>query len=344
MTSQNQLQALLNRELRPIVREIDEQGVYPEQFLKRLGQAGLYSMASADNLRLIREVAEVCVSTAFAVWCQSAAISFVQNGSSDELKRGLLPALLAGEVLGGTGISNAMKSYAGMEDLRLAGEQTETGYSLNGTLPFVSNLGPNGWFGLVFRVGETQRAMAVVSCDREGLGMKEVRGFLGLNGTATYSCQFQNVNIPQAYILTENADELIAKIRPGFLLTQSGLSLGLTRSSLAVMSELQGKQNSANRFLKQQPEELAQRFRLLGDRVHDLAERPAGTKEYFKEVVRARLDSAYLALDAAQAEMLHSGVAGYVAGSATSRRLREAYFLAVVTPAVKQLEKMLQSM
>jgi hypothetical protein len=149
------------------------------------------------------------------------------------------------------------------------------------------------------------------------------------------------VDIPQQYILADTADEWIAKIRPGFLLMQVGLALGLTRASLDQMFELREKQNMANRYLKQQPEELEQRLQLLCDRADRLADDPAGLKEHFKKVVQARLDSAYLAMDAAQAEMLHAGAAGYVAGSSTSRRLRESLFLAVVTPAVKQLEKML---
>ncbi|WP_371683801.1 hypothetical protein [Rummeliibacillus sp. TYF005] len=38
--------------------------------------------------------------------------------------------------------------------------------------------------------------------------------------------------------------------------------------------------------------------------------------------------------------MLHNGSAGYVNGSAPSRKLREAYFFANLTPTFRQLEKM----
>lgn len=339
----NRLQDVLRVQLRPRVKEIDEQGVYPGDLMKGLGEQGFYSASTADQLVLIREVATVCGSTAFVVWCQAAAIGFVQNGGSEPLKRDLSSDLLAGRVLGGTGISNAMKMYAGMEELRLAGERTATGYRLNGSLPFVSNLGPGHWFGVVFHTGDSQRAMAFVPSDLAGLRMVPVDGYLGLNGTATYSCQFDDVEIPQDYILADPADEWIAKIRPGFVLTQAGMALGLTQASIASMLSLKEKQNTSNRFLKQQPEELEQRLGELRERADHLAQHPAAGKDYFKAVVQVRLDSAYLALDAAQAEMLHAGAAGYAAGSATSRRLRESLFLAVVTPAVKQLEKILQS-
>ena len=47
---------------------------------------------------------------------------------------------------------------------------------------------------------------------------------------------------------------------------------------------------------------------------------------------------------AAHAAMLHCGARGYVAGAAAQRRLRESYFVAIVTPAIKQLKKMLADM
>ena len=48
-------------------------------------------------------------------------------------------------------------------------------------------------------------------------------------------------------------------------------------------------------------------------------------------------------VEAVQASMLHNGSAGYLKDSAPSRRLREAYFYANLTPTVKHLEKVLYS-
>ena len=39
--------------------------------------------------------------------------------------------------------------------------------------------------------------------------------------------------------------------------------------------------------------------------------------------------------------MLHAGARAYVHGSSPERKLREAYFVAIVTPALKHLRKML---
>jgi hypothetical protein len=37
--------------------------------------------------------------------------------------------------------------------------------------------------------------------------------------------------------------------------------------------------------------------------------------------------------------MLHTGAAGYALASAAQRRLREGYFVAIETPAIKHLRK-----
>ena len=51
----------------------------------------------------------------------------------------------------------------------------------------------------------------------------------------------------------------------------------------------------------------------------------------------ARAHGAELSLRAAQSALLHQGARGYLMGSAPQRRIREAHFVAIVTPAIKHL-------
>ena len=46
-----------------------------------------------------------------------------------------------------------------------------------------------------------------------------------------------------------------------------------------------------------------------------------------------------LALRAANSALLHQGAKGYLLRNAAQRRLREAWFVAIVTPAIKHLRK-----
>jgi alkylation response protein AidB-like acyl-CoA dehydrogenase len=61
--------------------------------------------------------------------------------------------------------------------------------------------------------------------------------------------------------------------------------------------------------------------------------------DYMRQVLTARLNVSELSLEASQAAMLHAGARGYIHGSAFNRRLRESYFVAIVTPSIKHLQQ-----
>lgn len=72
---------------------------------------------------------------------------------------------------------------------------------------------------------------------------------------------------------------------------------------------------------------------------HTAIARKGGLPDELIEGLRAQetLDDARL--EAAQAAMLHQGARGYLRTATAQRRLREAYFIAIVTPALKHLRR-----
>lgn len=346
-TADGTLQALIEEQLVPEVSVIDLEGHYPQSFLQALGAAGYYQVRNLPEwrvterkLRLIETVSQTCNSTAFLVWCHLTGLSYVAHGESRYLLERLLPRLESGEILCGTGLSNAMKYYAGLEPLKLRAERVSGGYVCDGVLPFVSNLAPGQWFGAIAQVDDRHRVMLFIPCDADGLTLRERRGFMGMNGTATYHCHFERVFVPDDYVLSEDADALVRRVRTGFVLSQVGMALGLCGSAIASMAQL--AQAGANRFLPASPEGFAERYERLRERTYSLAEQAQTEAVAFPEVARVRLDSAYLAIDVATTAVLYSGGAGYLQSSTASRRLREAFFVALVTPTVKHLERVLK--
>ena len=53
----------------------------------------------------------------------------------------------------------------------------------------------------------------------------------------------------------------------------------------------------------------------------------------------ARAHGAELSLRASQSALLHQGARGYLMSAAPQRRIREAHFVAIVTPAIKHLRR-----
>ena len=187
--------------------------------------------------------------------------------------------------------------------------------------------------------------MAIVPCAAEGLTLSGNTKFVALDGTRTFSVQMRDVMIPDAYLLADPSDDYIRRIRAGFVLLQSGMAFGLIRGCIALMNQIKGPLGHVNKYLDVQPEHLAEtarRHRSDGRRTrrHPVRERPG----YWRAVIEARLAASETSVAAAQAAMLHCGARGYVATAAAQRRLRESYFVAIVTPAIKQLKKMLADM
>ena len=339
------LENIINEELKPYVKRIDAEAYYAENYLRKLGEAGFLSSENKskkdtimDEMYLVEETAKVCMTTAFCLWCHLAALTYVRNTKNEKLKNELLPALESGEILAGTGLSNPMKFYAGLEKLHLSAKKVEGGYLVSGVLPSVSNLGKGHSFGFVAGLNDTEQIMGIVSCDVEGLQLKEKVDYLAINGSATYACSFKDVFIPNENILSEDAGAFIEVIRPAFLLYQIPLGLGVTQASIESIEKVCQRQNGCNQYLKNRPEDLRQEEEKIQAKIQTLFDQEHVP---FKEIAAIRLQSAYLTLEAVQASMLHNGSAGYLQNCAPSRRLREAYFFANLTPTIKHLEKVL---
>jgi alkylation response protein AidB-like acyl-CoA dehydrogenase len=339
------LENIINEELKSYVKRIDAEAYYAESYLRKLGEAGFLSSENKskkdtimDEMYLVEETAKVCMTTAFCLWCHLAALTYVRNTKNEKLKNELLPALESGEILAGTGLSNPMKFYAGLEKLHLSAKKVEGGYLVSGVLPSVSNLGKGHSFGFVAGLNATEQIMGIVSCDVEGLQLKEKVDYLAINGSATYACSFKDVFIPNENILSEDAGAFIEVIRPAFLLYQIPLGLGVTQASIESIEKVCQRQNGCNQYLKNRPEDLRQEEEKIQAKIQSLFDQEHVT---FKEIAAIRLQSAYLTLEAVQASMLHNGSAGYLQNCAPSRRLREAYFYANLTPTIKHLEKVL---
>lgn len=340
---------IATRELAPRVREIDG-GAYPEDIMRALGATGAYGAHVGSQPRLsetieaISTVAEHCISTAFCMWCQDALSWYIassDNPSVAELGR----KVASGAVLGGTGLSNPMKTFFGIEKMRLKGKRVEGGYIVRGSLPWVSNVGEDGFFGMVFETEDGKRIMAVGSCAQDGIKTVLDHDFVAMGGTATRAVQIRDAFVPDDMILADPIDDYLKKIRPGFVLMQCGMAIGMIRSSIALMRQVERQLGHVNKYLEDQPEDFEAMLTEAEAELAELVKTPYDTSiAYFRRVVELRLLGGEAAMKAAHAAMLHQGARGYVSSGAAQRRLREAYFIGIVTPATKQLRKMLHDL
>jgi alkylation response protein AidB-like acyl-CoA dehydrogenase len=184
--------------------------------------------------------------------------------------------------------------------------------------------------------------MALIDCANPSVTLKPCEPFLAMDGTGTYAIQIRDLFVPDDMVLADPAAPYVEKIRAGFILLQSGMAIGLMRDCVAMMEEVRSSLGHVNCFLEAQPEDIAIQLAELERAVFELARTPHDpSRDYWRRVLAVRLAAGEASVNAAHYAMLHCGARGYSGAHRCQRRLREAYFVAIVTPATKQLRLML---
>lgn len=354
------LARLISEELAPMVVDIDLNARYPKEFMLKLGTLGGFASLTPPALggsgrglrhaiQIIEEVSKECVSTGFLVWAQYALQWYLLNGTNPELATRLLPEMASGAALGGTGQSNSMKSCAGIEDTRLKAKRVDGGYLIDGTLPWVSNIGVDHYFHMGASLPDTSGlVIGLVRGDHPNLTLVRNARFIGMDGTNTFACQFRHVFLPDAQVICHphEFNAFRDRTKAAFILMQMGMGLGLIDACVSMMKRSNKTHAHVNRFLDDQVEDIESMLAAARTRTYALAdsiERDGGVA-HLRETLELRLAGGELSLKAANAAMLHMGAKGYLVSNPAQRRLREAYFVAIVTPAIKHLRKELFDM
>jgi alkylation response protein AidB-like acyl-CoA dehydrogenase len=249
-----------------------------------------------------------------------------------------------GQTLGATGMSNPMKTFAGIETFLLHAKKVDGGYVVNGTLPWVSNLGPDHYFGAVADIAVdgvvNSEIMFLVHCNAPGVELRNCPSFSAMEGTNTWAVRLTDYVVGSADMIADPVRPFIGRIRAAFILLQTGMGLGVAQGAIDSMWTVERQLGHVNEFLDDRPDDLQAELDELTARIMVLAKTPFGTdKPFIIDVLDARAHASELALRAAQSALLHQGARGYLMTSEVQRRVRESHFVAIVTPAIKHLRK-----
>jgi alkylation response protein AidB-like acyl-CoA dehydrogenase len=326
---------------------IDE-GHYPLDIMASLGQAGALGAhlnrhgARFDiAVKSMHEASRACGSTGFLMWCHAVCGLYMEQSDNPSLLA-RLDAHTLGQSFGGTALSNPMKALAGIEPLLLRARKVAGGYVVNGSLPWVSHINRGQYCGAIAGVesddgSRSHEIMFLLDID-ERVELKTCPEFSGMEGTSTWGVRLVDYFVSGDQLIADPARPFVQRIRGAFILLQSGMASGVAQGSIDSIREVAPTLGHVNQFLHNGADELQFELDDLNSRVLKLCQTPYETsKDYLLDVLDARVQGAELALKASQSALLHQGARGYRMSAAPQRRIREAHFVAIVTPAIKHL-------
>lgn len=326
-----------------------DHGEYPLPIMGELGRAGALGAHLDRNggrfglaISAMESASRACGATGFLMWAHDVCGLYMEQSGNPALMGAMLEDHAAGRTFGGTALSNPMKAFSGIEPMLLRARKAAGGYVVRGNLPWVSHIGRGQYCGAIAGVegpdgAVTHEVMFLLRCD-DRADLRTCPTFSGMEGTSTFGIRLDDYFVPEADLIADPARPFIGRIKAAFILLQTGMALGVSAGAIASMREVEGPLGHVNQFLDDQPDALEAELDEMRAAILSLAETPYETsKDYLLNVLDARTQGAEFTLRTTQAALLHQGARGYLASAGPQRRIREAHFVAIVTPAIKHL-------
>ncbi|HUE76070.1 MAG TPA: acyl-CoA dehydrogenase family protein, partial [Chloroflexota bacterium] len=309
---------------------LHESGIVPTS----LDTLGISQSCNADLARVVEVIATVAwsdMSSAFSLWCHRMVMEYMASAPVDSpLRIDTLPRLLRTEILGSTALAAAIANHLGQVPLPIVARLEGDTLVLNGRITWASNLFAPDFVIVtaIARADDGQRLIVALPGGAPGVCVDPHPRLLALQATGSSSLVLRNVRLDPGWIVTEDFDTFIQRVRPPFLLLQSSFCWGLAERALAQGREsLRGVAEvfrSDLETLESQADNLAGQIRSgTGDH---------GRARPLRDLVQLRLDCARLTTAAVALEAKIIGGRGYVNTSPTARRFREAAFLPIQSP------------
>lgn len=328
---------------------LDTDGAAAPDVLPRLAAGGVAAIGVApalggaggdvaDAVDAVAAVSERSLAAGFVLWGHRAYIEYLLQSPNAALRERLLPDLLAGRVAGATGLSNAMKFLAGLEGLQVSARADGDGVVLDGALPWVTNLRPQGFHVAVAAsgIGPAGAFVASLAGDDSGLARSEDLQLMGLRATNTAAVTLAQVRIGPERIIAADAAAWLPLARPAFLGLQCGMSIGLAQRALGEAgAALRPGRDTLAAPVAGAAAALARHRQALREGLRSglFRQEPALLFEI-------RIALADLVAEAVGLELQATGGRAYLAGpgGGFARRWREAAFVPVITPSLVQLK------
>ncbi len=326
--------------------DVDQQTLSAHDGLRHAAAVGLLGLGIDEALggnggqreemmEAIALIAGECMTSAFVLWCHRMLVSYIAHSDNAYLKGELFADVLAVKRFGATGLANAIKHAASMEELSVKAEVRGNQITLNGGIRWASNLVNDRFVvGVAAQVDDERAVLVAVPAEAAGVQAGKAYPLTGLGGTQSSYLRFENVTLDTQWIISDDLFGFINQVRPEFISLQSSLAWGLAD---AALTSIQQTPSANHPIIRERFAHLHAEYERLVADIRRLGRLTSwGTQEKYQGL-KTRKEIAELAVQAVWLELEAAGGRGYMEKSSTSRRLRESAFLPVQSPSLIQL-------
>ncbi|HYL87972.1 MAG TPA: acyl-CoA dehydrogenase family protein [Burkholderiales bacterium] len=340
------LARFLEREVRPQVRALEANDVWPAEIVSKMQGMGLFGcvigeeygglgLSASTYARLIERISEVWMSLAGIINSHLIMASLVQRAGTEEQRRRWLPRFACGELRGGLALTEP-DCGTDLRAIRTAARRDGAHYVVNGTKTWISNGIHGHVVALLVKTGD---GMSCFICEK-GAGFTPSRKLekLGYKGIDSAELVFADYRVPAENLVGGTEGEGLKQVLAGLELGRINVaarSVGLANAAFqealayAQVRKTFGKPICQHQAIQLKLADMATRV----EAARLLVERAAGAYDRGErcdlEAGMAKLFASEAALENATEAMRIHGAYGYSKEFNIERYYRDAPLLCI---------------
>lgn len=232
------------RELAPFAQKRDEEEIFPETEMKKLGELGLLGVNVPEHFGgaeagviayslAITELAKACASTAVTVAVTNMVAEVIAKFGNDAQKKRFIEPLVEGHAIAGAFALSEPQCGSDPGSLATKAEKKDGGWVLNGNKQWITSGDKAGVIVVWARTNEQPGAKGisafVIDGKTKGLSVGKHEKKMGLRGSSTVPLVFEDCFVPE--------DALLAEDGAGFKIAMTALDggrIGIASQALGI--------------------------------------------------------------------------------------------------------------
>ena len=240
----------LERDVRPVARELESSDTYPQSIVDRMIELGLFGatiapeygglgLSASTYATIIERICTVWMSVSGIINSHLIMAAAVQRFGTEEQKQIYLPRFASGELRGGIALTEP-DCGTDLQAIRTHAVRDADDYLVNGAKTWISNSAEGGILAVLVKTDPkaepAHRGMSLLLIEK-GPGLEVVRKLdkLGYKGIDTAELVFEDCRVPRTNLIGEQEGRGLQQILAGLELGRINIAargVGIARACL----------------------------------------------------------------------------------------------------------------